>query len=116
MHRHVRPLRQSAHCPQLVVNGARTAQDIRLGFTVRSVCRKYFGLEADYLGYVNWDDAVSDAVRSRSTIVETHPRSDAAVYVMRIARKLMGLSARPARQRRETGRTTGTTGPASERP
>ena len=99
--------------PQLLVNGARTAQDIRLGFTVRSVCRKYFGLEADYLGYVNWDDAVSDAVRSRSTIVETHPRSDAAIYVMRIARKLMGLSARPARQRPSASQPTGT---ASERP
>lgn len=85
--------------PQLVVNGAKTADDIRLGFTVRSVCRKYFGLQAEYLGYVNWDDAVIDAVRNRTTVVESHPRSDAAIYVTRIARKLLGLTAPAPRSR-----------------
>ncbi len=85
--------------PQLVVNGAKTADDIRLGFTVRSVCRKYFGVQADYLGYVNWDDAVTEAVRHRTTVVESHPRSDAAIYVNRIARKLIGLTSRPTHTR-----------------
>src|SRR5690606_33057649 len=42
--------------PRLVVNGVRTAEDVRLGFAVRSVCRKYFGLDAEYLGYVNHDE------------------------------------------------------------
>jgi flagellar biosynthesis protein FlhG len=74
--------------PRLVVNGVRTVDDIRLGFAVRSVCRKYFGLEAEYLGYVNEDEAVRKAVRARRPVVDTHPRSDAAVYLARIARKL----------------------------
>jgi flagellar biosynthesis protein FlhG len=83
--------------PRLVVNGVRTVDDIRLGFAVRSVCRKYFGVEAEYLGYVNHDEAVSEAVRARRPIVESHPRSDAAVYLSRIARKLVGV---PAPRRR----------------
>lgn len=74
--------------PRLVVNGVRTAEDIRLGFSVRSVCRRYFGLESEYVGYVNQDDAVRAAVRARRPVVQLHPRSDAAVYLSRIARKL----------------------------
>jgi flagellar biosynthesis protein FlhG len=77
--------------PRIVVNGARTAEDIRLGFAVRSVCRKYFGLEAEYLGYVNHDEAIAQAIRARRPVVESHPRSDAAIYLNRIARKLMGM-------------------------
>jgi len=80
--------------PRLVVNGVRTAEDVRLGFAVRSVCRKYFGLEAEYLGYVNHDDAVSEAIRARQPVVASHPQADAAVYLTRIARKLIDDRAR----------------------
>ena len=43
--------------PRIIVNDARTAEDIRLGFAVCSVCRKYFAIDAEYLGYVNHDVA-----------------------------------------------------------
>lgn len=74
--------------PQLVINEARTADDIRLGFSIRSVCRKYFGIEADYLGYVNHDEDALRAVRAREPLVLASPKSDAAIYVERMARKL----------------------------
>ena len=75
--------------PRLVVNEARTAEDVKLGFSVRSVCRKFFGIEAEYLGYVNHDEAARRSVRSRRPVVDTHPRSDAAIYIERVARKLV---------------------------
>lgn len=75
--------------PRLVVNEARTAEDVKLGFSVRSVCRKFFGIEAEYLGYVNHDEAARRSVRSRRPVVETDPRSDAAIYIERVARKLV---------------------------
>jgi flagellar biosynthesis protein FlhG len=78
--------------PRLVVNDVRNAEDVRLGFAVRSVCRKYFGLDAEYLGYVNHDEAVTEAIRLRRPVVESHPHADAAVYLTRIARKLMSRS------------------------
>ena len=74
--------------PRLVVNEARTAEDVKLGFSVRSVCRKFFGIEAEYLGYVNHDDAARHSVRARRPVVEAYPRSDAAIYLERVARKL----------------------------
>jgi len=80
--------------PRLLVNEARTAEDVKLGFSVRSVCRKFFGIDAEYLGYVNHDEAARHSVRSRRPVVEAHPRSDAAIYIERVARKLVAGLAR----------------------
>lgn len=80
--------------PRLVVNEVATADDVRLGFAVRAVCRKFFGLDAEYVGYVNRDAAVRRAVQQRRSLLEVAPRSDAAVYVERIARKLLAAPAR----------------------
>ncbi|MCH7867131.1 MAG: P-loop NTPase [Myxococcales bacterium] len=74
--------------PRIVVNNVRTAEDIKLGFAVSSVCRKYFGIDAEYLGYVNQDDDVRLSVANRTPLVEYRPKSDASIYLERIARKL----------------------------
>jgi flagellar biosynthesis protein FlhG len=74
--------------PRIVVNSVRTAEDIKLGFAVASVCRKYFGIEADYLGYVNQDDDVRLSIAAHKPLVEFRPKSDASIYLQRIARKL----------------------------
>ena len=86
-HRFVAVMR--AFRPRIVVNDVRSADDIRLGFAVRSVCRKYFAIDAEYLGYVNHDAAARASVRARRPLVDSDPRSDAAVYLARIARKLI---------------------------
>lgn len=95
--------------PRIVVNAARTAEDVRLGFAVRSVCKKYFGIDADYVGYVNHDEAVTQAIRQRRPVVMTHPNSDAAVYLVRIARKLLE-AARRTRGARPATRSQVTSG------
>ena len=62
---------------------------MKLGFSVKSVCRSYFGIEAEYVGYVNRDEAVRAlGARSAGRSSTSQPRSDAAVYLRRIARKL----------------------------
>ncbi len=75
--------------PRIIVNGVRTAEDVKLGFAVGSVCRKYFGIEAEYLGYVNYDEAARRSVSARRPVVEAEAGSDAAIYLQRIARKLV---------------------------
>ena len=59
------------------------------------MCRKYFGVEAEYIGYVNHDEAARRSVRARQPLVEAHPRSDAARYIVRVARKLAGETPAP---------------------
>jgi flagellar biosynthesis protein FlhG len=75
--------------PRIVVNEVTTAEDIKLGFAVRSVCRKFFGIDADYIGYINRDALVHQAVLRRRSVLDQHPNSDVAIYLKRIARKLM---------------------------
>jgi len=76
--------------PRLIINDVRTAEDIKLGFSIQSVCRKFFGIKAEYLGYVNHDESARRSVRARRPLIDVYPRSDAAIYISRIARKLLG--------------------------
>ena len=77
--------------PRIIVNGVRSAEDVKLGFAVSSVCKKYFGVEAEYLGYVNYDDEARQSVSMRRPIVELRQDADVSIYLQRIARKLLGL-------------------------
>jgi flagellar biosynthesis protein FlhG len=79
--------------PRIIVNSVRTAEDVKLGFAVTSVCKKYFGIEAEYLGYVNYDDAARRSVSARRPIVDLANDADVSIYLQRIARKLLGLPA-----------------------
>ena len=74
--------------PRLIVNGVRSTEDIRLGFSIRTLCSKIYAIDCEYLGYVSHDDRVREAVCARRPIVDVAPDSNAAVYVRRIARKL----------------------------
>jgi flagellar biosynthesis protein FlhG len=75
--------------PRLVINEVRTAEDVKLGFAVASVCKRYFGIEAEYLGYVNHDEAARQSVIAKRPVVDFQVGSDASIYLQRIARKLV---------------------------
>jgi flagellar biosynthesis protein FlhG len=79
--------------PGIVVNEVTSAEDVRLGFSVRTVCRRHFGLDAEYIGYVNRDDAVRRSLLERRPLVAGNRAGDAVVYLRRIARKLMESAA-----------------------
>jgi flagellar biosynthesis protein FlhG len=74
--------------PRVMLNEVESSDDIKLGFSVRSVCRRYFGIDVEYLGYVNRDAAVREAVMHRRPVVDYKPDCDASVYIRRVARKL----------------------------
>ena len=74
--------------PRILINGVRSAEDVRLGFSVQSICRKYFGFDAEYVGYVSHDEGVRRSVRGRRPLLDMSPRCDASVYLTRVARKL----------------------------
>ncbi len=76
--------------PRLVVNQVRSSEEVKLGFSMQSVCRKYFGLEVEYIGYVSFDDCVWRSIQERRPLVLSHPESDGSLYVRRIAKKMLG--------------------------
>ena len=75
--------------PRLIVNQVRNAEEVKMGFSVRSVCRKYFGLEVDYVGYINYDDHVWRSIKERRPVVIAYPQSDSALYVRQIVKKML---------------------------
>lgn len=90
--------------PKLVVNEVRTAEDVKLGFSMSSVCKKYFGFEPEYLGYVNYDDIARRSVALRRPVVDLSEQADASIYLQRIARKLLAVGEGEQRAADPTGR------------
>ena len=75
--------------PHVVMNQVRTVEDIQIGFAMRKVCRRYFGIDLDYLGYVNYDNAVWKSVRRRCLLLTEYPLSEPVEFLGRMARKLL---------------------------
>lgn len=74
--------------PNLILNQVRTKKDVEIGFSIRTACKKYFGIHLHYLGYIVYDQDVSHSVRKRRPLVLENPRSKAAQCVSEIASKL----------------------------
>ena len=77
-------------CPRLVINQVRNSEEVKIGYSIRSVCRKFLGINAEYVGYVNFDDAVWRSIKECRPLVLAYPQSDAALYIRRIATKMLG--------------------------
>ena len=56
--------------------------------TVTVYLHRAFGFEDVFLALVNRDEAVRRSLQQRRPLIDVEPRSDAAVYLKRIARKL----------------------------
>ncbi|HEX8953066.1 MAG TPA: P-loop NTPase, partial [Polyangia bacterium] len=77
--------------PRIVVNQTRTRADLDLGAQLKSAGKRRLGLNIDYLGHLETDDAVWGAVRKRRPLVVDHPESKVSKNVERIVRKLLAV-------------------------
>ncbi len=75
--------------PKLLLNQARTQTDVDIGFSVKTVCKKYFGIEMDYIGYLDYDSAVWQAVRRKRPLMLEFPNSKLVASLERIAQYLL---------------------------
>jgi flagellar biosynthesis protein FlhG len=77
--------------PRLVVNQARTVQEADIGRSVVAAWRKYFGLEMDYLGHIQYDSDMWRTVRARRPLLVERPESEAARSFAQIVDGLVAL-------------------------
>jgi flagellar biosynthesis protein FlhG len=75
--------------PLLIINQVRSKDDEELGPAVRAACRKYFGIDLDYLGHIAYDDAVWRAIRRRHALLLEEGESPTAASVWSIARAVV---------------------------
>jgi flagellar biosynthesis protein FlhG len=74
---------------QILLNQVRTREDIELGHSMRSVCRKYFGIDANYLGYVDHDNAVWQSLRKRRHLMVEYPYSSIVGQFLGVTKNLL---------------------------
>jgi flagellar biosynthesis protein FlhG len=76
--------------PSIVINQVRSQVDIDVGRAICSVCRRYFGIEVRYAGYIDYDNSVWRAVRSKRAVIEEYPHSVLANRIEHLTRALLG--------------------------
>ena len=54
--------------PRLVLNQVRSVGDIRIGFSIQSACQKFFGIQVDFVGYIENDDQIWQSIRKRQPV------------------------------------------------
>lgn len=77
---------------QLLLNQVRTRQDVELGHSMKSVCKKYFGIESEYLGYIDHDNAVWQSLRKRRPLVIEYPYSSIVGQFNGITKNLLNTT------------------------
>jgi flagellar biosynthesis protein FlhG len=69
----------------IILNKVRKNGDITVGNSVKSICRKYFGFSAQYVGYIEYDEFVSRCINKRQPYMQAYPAS-------RCTREIGGLA------------------------
>lgn len=78
--------------PKLVINQARTQADIDIGHSMKIICRKYFGIEIDYIGYMDYDATVWQSVKKRKPLLMEFPNSSLVNSFDRIVHRLLNIN------------------------
>jgi flagellar biosynthesis protein FlhG len=75
--------------PQLIINQVRSQADIDIGYSIQSICRKYFGIEMAFPGYLDYDQSVWQSVRKRKPLLIEYPNSKLVNNFDRIVNRLI---------------------------
>lgn len=74
---------------KLLMNGCRSNLDKDLGFSIKSVCKKYYDLNIEFIGSVDFDNAVWQSVRNREPVLIEKPFTPLAGQFLSITKDLI---------------------------
>lgn len=77
--------------PKLIINQVRTQSDIDIGFSMKLISKKYFGINLDYVGYLDYDATVWQSVKKRKPLLMEFPNSALVNNFDRIIHRLLNL-------------------------
>lgn len=75
--------------PRFIVNQVRGPQDVAVGHQLVTACARHLGIRAGYAGYVQFHDAVWQAVRQRRLFAAEDPDGKPAQEVRQIVRGIL---------------------------
>jgi flagellar biosynthesis protein FlhG len=73
----------------LVLNQIRNSQDIAIGTSVKSICSKYFGFQAYYIGYVEHDDCIWNSINRKQSFMRMYSSTRCAREIEKLAENLL---------------------------
>lgn len=74
--------------PCVVLNQVKRREEITLGFSVKSFCRRYFGLEVSYLGHIPYDPKVTYSVEKGRPFLWEYPATEVSRCIREIAHRI----------------------------
>lgn len=77
----------------LAVNQTRVRADLELAGSMSALCKRYYGVSLEELGWIEQDDAVWLSVRRRTPLLVDSPAAKAARNIERLARRIVALGA-----------------------
>jgi flagellar biosynthesis protein FlhG len=77
--------------PKIIMNQVRSQNDIDIGFSIQSVCKRYFGINIDYVGYLDYDPSVWQSVKKRKPLLMEFPNSKLVNNFDKIVHKMLEI-------------------------
>jgi len=77
--------------PKIIINQVRSQNDIDIGFSIQSVCKRYFGVDMDYVGYLDYDATVWQSVKKRKPLLMEYPNSKLVNNFDKLVHKLLEI-------------------------
>jgi flagellar biosynthesis protein FlhG len=77
--------------PQLVINAARSKHDMELGRAIASAARRRLGVPMNYLGHLEYDEAVWASTRRRRPLLVEHPEARITKCIEKVTRGLIAV-------------------------
>ncbi|MEQ1875115.1 MAG: P-loop NTPase [Bdellovibrionia bacterium] len=74
---------------KLILNQVRTKTDIEIGYAIKTVCRQYFGMNMDFMGFLDFDNAAWQSARKKQPLVLAFPFSHLSGNLFNIAKSLV---------------------------
>jgi flagellar biosynthesis protein FlhG len=73
----------------IILNQVRSSQDVKIGNALKSICIKHFGLHAQYVGYVEYDEFVPKCINKRVPYMQAYPASRCAREIEKLTDNLL---------------------------
>ena len=77
---------------RLVMNGSRSLQDNNLGHSIKSVSKKHFNIDVDYVGALDYDNAVWQSMRTFQLLLHEKPYIPLTGQVLNLCKQILNTN------------------------
>jgi flagellar biosynthesis protein FlhG len=74
---------------KIVMNQIKSSTDLEIGISMAKACKRYFGIEAKFLGGIHWEEKVWRSIQARVPVTLSAPESQSSKEFSLITQKLL---------------------------